>query len=171
MSENYSSQEVDRIVARALKEQAATLTMESVKVELERVWKAIAAANHYKKEFGDQLKTLNEKISAHLQQPMHPGTAEAFQERDHRHDQMMEAFGVDKLTPEQKALTPLIVQDFAADRHRHIEAVEHKQEWWRTTEARIGLAAGLVLAYPSLKEWAHDLWPFVAGILKSLSGR
>lgn len=139
--ESFSRADVDQAVSKAvtkaLKEQANTLTLDGLKAELTKVWTAINDANHFKAEFGQQFNDLNLMVRAHIQLAMHPGTAEEFEQRDLRQAQMLEAFGVDQLTPEQKAMTPLIVRSYAATRALKEESTQRADHFWQ----RIALAA------------------------------
>jgi hypothetical protein len=123
--------EVDRIVARALKEQGEGFILDGLKAELERVWKAIAEANHFKKDFGRQFEELNTLVRGHVALAMHPGTAEAFTERDNRVQKAMREFNLEELTPEQRQNFPVVIQSVLDERQRQKKAVSQGNEFWQ----------------------------------------
>lgn len=162
--------EVDRIVARALKEQAEGFVLDGLKGELAKVWEAIDAANHFKQDFGKQLKELNDLVREHVRLPMHPGTAEELHQRDQRGQRFIQAFQIEKLTSEQRAVFPEVLETFIENRQHYQAQALKRTEWWRTTEARVGLVAALVLAYPGLSDIASGLQAAARDLVHVLMG-
>jgi hypothetical protein len=123
--------EVDRIVARALREQGESFALDGLKAELKKVWQAIAEANHFKRDFGRQFEELNTLVRGHVALAMHPGTAEAFTVLDNRMQHAMKEFNLEELTPEQRQAFPVVVQSVLDERQRQSKAIRRGNEFWQ----------------------------------------
>lgn len=124
----YSDADIDRIVGKRLAEREQANIVDALSKELTSIRREIASANHVKRTLGKQLAELNDLVRAHVKQPMHPGTAERFLELEQSFQKAEVEFGLENLTPEERAAFPTVVRTVLAAQARVNEQKQQEKE-------------------------------------------
>lgn len=138
----YSEADVDRIVAKRVAEQQRESVVAELSKELSAIRKEISSANHIKRTIGKELARVATLIENHIKLPMHPGTAERFTE----FDQAEEQFGLDQLTPDERAAFPVVVRTVLASQQRLKERRAEEKDQADATTRFWQMVAGVAAA-------------------------
>lgn len=147
----YSDADVDRIVAKRLTEAQQANVVEALSKELTAIRREIASANHIKRTLGKQIAELATLVRGHLALPMHAGTAEKFTQLERNFQEAEQEFGLDNLTPEERAAFPTVVRTVLAgqkrvnDKAREDQAhAEEDSRFWQKVAAIAGAISVLM---------------------------
>lgn len=150
----FSEADVEKIVAKRLEERQQADIVAGLSKELNAIRREIGSANHLKREFGKQLADLNALVRAHVAQPMHTGTAEKFAEMEREFGKAEEEFGLDNLTPDERAAFPVVIRTVLASQKKindqKTNDKEHAEEdarFWQDQAAKVAVRGHRLTLY------------------------